>query len=344
MAHPRAGAISGIAALRRVIGLALRIGPGVRLGQQGNRNAMKCTFRQLAVGFGCAVLLAAGPVRASDDSLSDAGPEQLEQIVAETLGASRSEDRLRHAEALYRLGNLRRVPETIQEGIAAAGAVRAETGRDENPALWVEATRHVGTALVMLGRLEKKPERFDEAIALFADAGEVANAHVPGVWPQIMNGEGIAHWSKGTLARDPQILRRASHVFAAALLSDALGPDDPTRLRLQDNAASVLLELAFIGEDEDAIGEAILAYETALAQAEALTLPGTAANIRANLAQALALRGWRTKQPADLEQAIALYKEAIAYWEGIGVHHTRAEIEEGLRQAYQLLARVYDTQ
>ena len=65
-----------------------------------------------------------------------------------------------------------------------------------------------------------------------------------------------------------------------------------------------------MGEDENAIGEAVLAYQTALAQAEALEMPGTAANIRANLAQALALRGWRAKNPADLERMIDHLREA----------------------------------
>ncbi|MDA0339168.1 MAG: hypothetical protein O2910_04935 [Proteobacteria bacterium] len=282
------------------------------------------------------------PVAASD-SLSNATPSQLEIILAETEAATAPPDALRRAEALYRLGNLRGNTVLIHDGIDTAQVVRGAHDKAIASEIWTDATRHVATALVMVGRLTAKIDLLDEAIGLFAEAAEVAEQTASPDWPVILNGQGIAYWSKGTLDNDPEPMQLAANVFAKALAEGNFDGQDAVRLRIKVNAASVLLERALLVDETGAMDSAITAFETAKSEAVALNLFGQKATIDVNHAQALALRDWKTKRISDVQDAISLYKEAIDYWDSIGADSARIEVEAGLRQAHRMLAQLYDT-
>jgi tetratricopeptide (TPR) repeat protein len=316
-------------------GLANFAGPGIKM----HAEARMLTRPYIAL-FAIAVTLLAGAARASD--LSDASPADLEAVIAQipAKGAP-AEAALRRAEAMFRLGDLRGDVPMIRQGADAAGAVLSSLETGSRGALWVIANKDVGTALVMLARRSNDRARLDEAIAAFESAALFARDSLPEEWPGLMNSLAIAEWTKGSMAKDVDAMRKAADTFRAALDDKSVTLSDREKVRIQVNMASALVEMSTVSNDPAPANEAVTRLQGALAMVGPLNLPAQKAIIQGNLAQALAVRGWNNRTTDDLEQSVALGKEAVAYWDSVGATDARNEAEANLRQAYQLLAELY---
>ena len=208
-------------------------------------------------------------------------------------------------------------------------------------ALWVTANKDLGTALVMLARRTNDRSRLDEAIAAFESAALFARDSQPDQWPGLMNSLAIAHWTKGSMARDVAAMKVANQTFRSALSDPTIKPVDRERVRIQVNMASALVEMAMLSKDVAPTDEAITQLRGALSMVETLDLPGQKAIIQGNLAQALTVRGAHNRVAGDVEEAVELGKAAVAYWDSVGATDARNDTEANLRQSYQVLTELY---
>ena len=120
-----------------------------------------------------------GPAIAAEPDLSDANPADLQAVIAKipATGAP-TEQALRRAEAMFRLGDLSGDVGMIRRGADAASAVLASLETGGRGALWVAANKNVGTALVMLARRTNDRGRLDEARGWYAKAIAIDPANV----------------------------------------------------------------------------------------------------------------------------------------------------------------------
>jgi predicted RNA-binding Zn ribbon-like protein len=242
---------------------------------------------------------------------------------------------------MFRLGDLSGDVGMIRRGADAASAVLSSLESGGRGALWVTASKDVGTALVMLARRTNDRARLDEAIAAFESAALFARDSMPEQWPGLMNSLAIAQWTKGSMAKDVASIRLANQTFRAAIGDPKIQPSPREKVRIQVNMASALVETSMLSGDAAPAGEAVAQLEAALAAVGPLNLPSQQAIIQGNLAQALTIRGYQTKTAADVERAVALGKEAVAYWDSVGATDARNDTEANLRQSYQILTELY---
>ena len=300
--------------------------------------------RSFIAVFVMALALAAGgsgAALAAGADLSDASPSELQAVIQgiPATGAP-SEQALRRAEAMFRLGDLSGDVGMIRKGADAAGAVLSSLETGGRGALWVTANKNVGTALVMLARRTNDRARLDEAIAAFESAALFARDSQPDQWPGLMNSLAIAQWTKGTMAKDPAAMKQANETFRAALSDPAIKPSDRERVRVQVNMASALVEMAMLNNDVTPIDEAVTELQAAMVTVDTLNLPAQKAIIQGNLAQALTVRGYHNRVAADVEQAVELGKAAVAYWESVGATDARNDTEANLRQSNEVLSEL----
>ncbi|MEN3975187.1 hypothetical protein [Emcibacter sp. SYSU 3D8] len=285
---------------------------------------------------------AASAAVAAEADLADASPAELQAVIERIAPAGAPSDQaLRRAEAMFRLGDLNGDVGLIRRGADAASAVLSSLESGGRGALWVAASKDVGTALVMLARRTNDRSRLDEAIAAFESAALFARDSQPEQWPGLMNSLAIAQWTKGSMAKDAAALKLAHQTFREALSDRAIKPDDRERVRIQVNMASALVEMAMLTNEAAPADEAVTQLRAALAMAATLDLPAQTAIIQGNLAQALTVRGWHNKAAADVEQAVELGKAAISYWDSVGAIDARDDTEANLRQSYQVLTELY---
>lgn len=288
-----------------------------------------------------AAIVFAGAAAAQD--LSEASPAQLQAVIGQIPASGAApEAALRRAEAMFRLGDLRGDVTMIRQGSDAAGAVLSSLETGGRGALWVTASKDVGTSLVMLTRRTNDRSRLDDAIAAFESAALFARDSLPDQWPGLMNSLAIAQWTKGSMAKDVTAMRQAAATFRSALDDSKTPISDREKVRIQVNMASALVEVATVSNDPAPASEAVTRLQQALATAATLNLPAQTAIIQGNLAQALTVRGVHTRTPADLEQAAALGKQAIAYWDSVGATDARDDVAANLQQTYSLLTDLYN--
>lgn len=283
-----------------------------------------------------------GAAMAAEADLSDASPAELQAVIAKIpASGAPTEQALRRAEAMFRLGDLSGDVGMIRRGADAASAVLASLETGGRGALWVTANKDLGTALVMLARRTNDRSRLDEAIAAFESAALFARDSQPDQWPGLMNSLAIAHWTKGSMAKDVAAMKVANQTFRSALSDPTIKPVDRERVRIQVNMASALVEMAMLSKDVAPTDEAITQLRGALSMVETLDLPGQKAIIQGNLAQALTVRGAHNRVTGDVEEAVELGKAAVAYWDSVGATDARNDTEANLRQSYQVLTELY---
>ncbi|MGE0667373.1 MAG: hypothetical protein AB7O49_12510 [Sphingomonadales bacterium] len=294
----------------------------------------------LTAALFCAARPGAAP--AAEAELSEASPAALQALI-DRIPASGApvEQALRRAEAMYRLGDLSGDVGMIRRGADASSAVLASLEAGGRGALWIAASKDVGTALVMLARRTNDRARLDEAIAAFESAALFARDSLPDQWPGLMNSLAIAQWTRGRMAKDVASINTGIGTFRKALGDPSIKPSDREKVRIQVNMASALVETAMLGGDTAPADEAVVQLQTALETVEPLDLASQKAIIQGNLAQALTVRGYRKKDTADVERAVELGKEAAAYWDSVGAVDARNETEASLRQSYQVLSELY---
>ncbi|MBI1180287.1 MAG: hypothetical protein GC201_06985 [Alphaproteobacteria bacterium] len=277
-------------------------------------------------------------------SLSEASPAELERIIQQTPAQGVPDEALlRRAEALYRLGDLQGDLAQIRAGADLSRQVLAHQESGSHGALWVAANKNLGTALVMLARRSNDQGQLDQAIAAFDAAVVFARDSVPEEWPGLINSLAIAQWSRGSMARDPAMIRKATATFRSALEQDKVPVGDRDRMRIEVNLASALVELSSLSKNDQPLDEAVDRFSAALDRVGRLDMPSQKAIIEGNLGQALTVRGWGRKSTADLERSVDLTKQAIDYWESVGATDARSEAEANLRQTYQLLTQLYES-
>ncbi len=281
-------------------------------------------------------------VAAAEPDLSEANPAELQAVIARIPAhGAPTEQQLRRAEAMFRLGDLRGDLGLIRQGADAAGAVLSSLEAGGRGALWVTANKDVGTALVMMARRTNDRSRLDEAIAAFESAALFARDSLPDQWPGLMNSLAIAQWTQGRMAKDAAGITKANATFRAALTDPGITPAPREKVRIQVNMASALVELAMLTNDVGPTDEAVSQLRAALVTLNTLALPAQKAIIQGNLAQALTVRGANRGVAADVEEAVELNKAAVAYWDSVGATDARDDTEANLRQSYDVLKELY---
>ncbi|MEW5962642.1 MAG: hypothetical protein AB1749_03685 [Pseudomonadota bacterium] len=219
---------------------------------------------------------------------------------------------VRKAAALVRLGASCNDINALLDAVethTSAGRMVTETAA---PLEWAEANAALGEALLLLGELEGKPERYLAAALHFRPALEVFSrekAREP--WAKAQLGLADALRGQGSFQGDVVILGEALFAYRAALgvLSKERTPRE--WLRAQVRYGSTLVRLGEESGEEARIAEALSPLRTALAILSDEPRTALLTEAEAALGRALAALAAGELDTQRLEQAAALLQGAL---------------------------------
>jgi tetratricopeptide (TPR) repeat protein len=234
----------------------------------------------------------------------------------------------------------------LEQAIAAYQAALSVYTREAFPEQWAATQNNLGTAFARRFETTGRATDLEQAIAAYQAALSVYTREAfPEQWAAIQNNLGNAYRNRN-LGGQAANLEQAIAAYKAALRVRSREVDPLDWAMTQNNLGNSWLALYKAKGDLADLGNAIIAFRSALEMVTALGTPYSA-TLLSNLGNALLYRFEATGEIEDLEQAIEALREASSLtspgspaW--ISVHQRLAEAQYHLGSLLVQQGRWYD--